>query len=173
MQQRKQKLISPAAYAKKRGLNRSTISRQVASGAIPTVGGLIDPEVADAARDRNLSQTRREQAASRKLKRVTQPSEGASPEFLVGARWMAAKVCASARQNWPNFVADLNLNPLCESDFPAQRSLWVALMVHLIEKWLEDYADPAELLPIDWQAFGKDAVQIRRGYEELRAEWGA
>lgn len=47
--------MSMRAYAKSRGLNPSTVSRQVAKGIIPTIAdgqdkGLIDPVAADAAR---------------------------------------------------------------------------------------------------------------------------
>jgi hypothetical protein len=60
------KLITAAEYARLRGLNRSTISRQIAAGAIPTVGGLLDPRAADLAREKNLNGIRKEQAARRK-----------------------------------------------------------------------------------------------------------
>ena len=59
MQQRKQKLVKPATYAKMRGLNRSTVSRQIESGQIHTVNGLIDPGVADLGRQGNLDPARR------------------------------------------------------------------------------------------------------------------
>ncbi len=42
--------MTPAAYARSRGLNRSTVSRQIKSGVITLVDGLVDPEAAD--RDR-------------------------------------------------------------------------------------------------------------------------
>jgi hypothetical protein len=61
MKQKKEKLVSPASYARSRGLNRSTISRQIGAGKIPTIGGLVDPKAADAARQRNLSGARRGQ----------------------------------------------------------------------------------------------------------------
>lgn len=60
------KLVTVSEYARLRGLNRSTINRQVRSGQIPTVTGKIDPLLADRAREQNLDQTRREQAARRK-----------------------------------------------------------------------------------------------------------
>lgn len=47
-------LLTAAEYARLRGLNRSTISRQIRSGQIPTHEGLIDPTEADRARERNL-----------------------------------------------------------------------------------------------------------------------
>jgi hypothetical protein len=66
MQHPNGKLITAAEYARLRGLNRSTISRQIASGAIPTVDGLLDPRAADLAREKNLNGVRKEQAARRK-----------------------------------------------------------------------------------------------------------
>ena len=56
MMQRKRgkDLLTAAEYARLRGLNRSTISRQIRSGQIPTHEGLIDPTEADRARERNL-----------------------------------------------------------------------------------------------------------------------
>jgi hypothetical protein len=62
-----EKLISPAAYARRIGVNRSTISRQIARGKIPTIDGLIDPGAADKARDRNLDQVRRQTFAQRRI----------------------------------------------------------------------------------------------------------
>jgi len=46
--------ITPAAYARLRGLNRSTISRQIQSGVIKTIGGMIDVDQADRDRRNNL-----------------------------------------------------------------------------------------------------------------------
>src|ERR1017187_8507253 len=50
----KSELISPAEYARRRGLNKSTISRQIAAGQILLVNGKINPVAADAARAENL-----------------------------------------------------------------------------------------------------------------------
>lgn len=52
-------LIKPAEYARLRGLNRSTISKQIAAGVIPAHEGLVDPVEADRARDRNLNYAKR------------------------------------------------------------------------------------------------------------------
>jgi hypothetical protein len=53
------KLVTPAAYARLKGLNKSTISRQIARGIIPAHGGKVDPEEADQARRDNLNQSMR------------------------------------------------------------------------------------------------------------------
>src|SRR5689334_12444125 len=66
MQQKNAKTLSIAQYAKLRGLNRSTIDRQIKQGKIPSSGGRIDPIAADRARERNLNPARREEAARRK-----------------------------------------------------------------------------------------------------------
>jgi hypothetical protein len=59
-------LIKPSAYAKLRGLNKSTVSRQIAAGVIPLHDGLIDPVEADASRDRNLCHSHRAAAKFKK-----------------------------------------------------------------------------------------------------------
>ena len=64
--QRKRTTISQGEYARLRGLNRSTISRQVQNGAIPTHDGRIDPVEADRARGMNLDQAKRAVAVLRK-----------------------------------------------------------------------------------------------------------
>jgi len=47
-----------AGYARRAGLSRQVISKQVREGKIPTHDGLIDPEEADRARARNVSSRR-------------------------------------------------------------------------------------------------------------------
>ena len=72
-------LITAAAYAKLRGLSRSTVSRQVRAGQIPTRNGLIDPIAADSAREKNLDPARRAGAELRKRnrpRRASDPGEG-------------------------------------------------------------------------------------------------
>lgn len=60
-------LITPAEYARLRGLNRATISRQIKAGKIPTHSdGLIDPREADSAREKNLDPGKRLGAQARK-----------------------------------------------------------------------------------------------------------
>jgi hypothetical protein len=74
--------LTPAQYARLRGLNRSTVCRQIAAGVIPTMGdGMIDPKAADAARERNLDPCARERAAVRKANRPAgiAPSSGVAP----------------------------------------------------------------------------------------------
>jgi phage terminase Nu1 subunit (DNA packaging protein) len=47
-------LISPAEYARRQNLNRSTISRQIKAGKIPLRNGLVDVQAANRAREQNL-----------------------------------------------------------------------------------------------------------------------
>lgn len=67
MSSKRNNLISLSAYARRIGLSRQTIAKQVREGKIPTHNGLIDPEEADRARARNVSSRRpaRQTAASR------------------------------------------------------------------------------------------------------------
>lgn len=48
-------LITPAEYARRRGLNKSTVYRQIADKKIPTVGDLVDVAAADVARKKNVN----------------------------------------------------------------------------------------------------------------------
>ena len=67
MQQKTSKLITASDYARLRGLNKSTVSRQIRRGQIPaSAEGLIDPVAADRARERNLDQSKRLGAELRK-----------------------------------------------------------------------------------------------------------
>lgn len=168
MQQATKELITPAAYARLRGLNRSTVSRQIRDGVIPTTGGMIGPEAADRARDSNLNQKRRKAEA-------TPVAATAVPaEFNRGARWMAQQLCGSSRTAWPEFIAGLDMTSIPEpQQRVATRALFTGLMVHLLERWAAGYIDPSALPPIDWKPFGKDAAAIQREYKTLLAEWSA
>jgi hypothetical protein len=83
MQQKVRKLVSPAAYARSRGLNRSTISRQIRDGKIPTLEGMLDPEIADLAREKNLDQGKRSDEAVRKAQRDDATKRAAVPSVPV------------------------------------------------------------------------------------------
>ena len=58
MVDKRHNLVTMAEYARRAGLSRQTISKQVREGKIPTHDGLIDPEEADRARARNVSSRR-------------------------------------------------------------------------------------------------------------------
>jgi hypothetical protein len=74
MQQKRNRLVTAAEYARLRNLSRSTISRQIKSGVIPTrEGGRIDPTEADQARERNLDRVK--VAAADVRKRNPPPAE--------------------------------------------------------------------------------------------------
>ena len=176
MQRKNGKLISPAQYARLRGLNRSTVSRQIRDGKIPTVGGLIDPRAADSARETNLDGTRKEQAARRKAERTAEEAvlpPATSAEFDSGARWLAGELCVSARRVWPKFVGNLDMAIFPEEQRSAVRGLFVAIQTHLLERWVADFVDDTKLPPIDWAAcFGAaDAEHIRIECEQLQTSW--
>ena len=57
-------LVTPSQYAEMRGLNRSTIGRQVRAGLIASHGGLINPVEADRCRASNVRQPRGGRARS-------------------------------------------------------------------------------------------------------------
>src|ERR1051325_1226832 len=76
-------LVTPAAYAKLRGLARSTVSRQIREGKIPTRNaGMVNPAEAERARSLNLDARRRQQAKARKQRRAmgTSTGSGSSPK---------------------------------------------------------------------------------------------
>jgi hypothetical protein len=163
--QQAETLVTPAAYARMRKLNRSTVSRQIRDGVIPTIDGLVDPLQADRARDQNLHPLQR-----KNFEAAAAPQSG-SPEFNRGAEWMAMELCKSARSKWPEFVSTVGMDMVPESMRKANRVLFSALMIHLLQGWAQDFIDPATLPPIDWSCFGKDAATIRDGAETLFAEW--
>jgi hypothetical protein len=83
-----QKLLTPVEYAKLRGLNRSTISRQIRDGKIPVHGGKIDVSEADKARRENLDSGRSAEAGRRKIQRSIDRSperDTRTVEGLLGA----------------------------------------------------------------------------------------
>jgi hypothetical protein len=56
---KREKPMTQTAYAKARGVNKSTISKQIAAGILKlNKRGLVDPKEADAARANNLDQAR-------------------------------------------------------------------------------------------------------------------
>lgn len=77
MQQKK--TLTIAEYSRLRGLNKSTVSRQVREGKIPTVDGRIDPIAADQAREQNLNPARKAGAARRKAGKRNDTESNATP----------------------------------------------------------------------------------------------
>lgn len=150
------RLMSQSEFARARGLNKSTIAREVQRGAIPlSRDGKIDPEVADAARRNNLD--------PRKTKK--HPSE--SDEFLSGAMWLAEQISNSARRALPGYFKGLRFGDT------ATRVVVVGSVLVLIEGWLDAYLKGAELEPINWSAFGRDAESIREQMAALAGKWKA
>jgi len=71
---KKSDLISPAEYARQRGLSKSTVSRQIRDGKIPMRDGMVDPREADKARRLNLDHRKRHRRPE------PQPKERASAQ---------------------------------------------------------------------------------------------
>lgn len=78
--------MTPAAYAKSRGLDKSTISRQIKAGQIPVLPplpgkkrALIDPAVADQARARNIDPAKSSKTFSRPEAPAPLPVPAAPP----------------------------------------------------------------------------------------------
>ena len=112
------KLITAAEYARLRGLNRSTISRQIAAGAIPTVGGLLDPRAADLAREKNLNGIRKEQAARRKAEHAAKtPSTPVVDSPKVRGSYVGDARGAALREMFEALIAQSTRLPgiLCEA----------------------------------------------------------
>jgi hypothetical protein len=167
MQQRRDdatELVTKSAYARSRGLSRSTICREVAEGKIPTRDGLINPREADQARRDNLSRNHKYREVGPKPQ---------SPEFLAGVEATALHFVTAARQVWPRFVADLDFGVLLEDCRLAAKGLFVALMAHLAGRWAAEYVDPSTLPSIDWRPFGEEGEASSRECEALLADWAS
>lgn len=81
-------LVRPAAYARMRGLSKSTVSRQIRQLKIPVTGCLIDPEAADRGRLTNLDPDRKGRAEQRKAlagARRSRANSKADPSEVVRA----------------------------------------------------------------------------------------
>jgi hypothetical protein len=100
-------LMTPAEYARSRGLHKSTISRQVHAKIIPTVKGKIDPAAADAARERSLDPAKRRKpvkspsgkpAATEATSAPEQPLAAKGPETFIDARARKESALADLRQ---------------------------------------------------------------------------
>jgi hypothetical protein len=75
-------MVTPAAYAESRGLNRSTICRQIRAGKIPTHNGFVKPSEADRARRENLSEPR---GGGRRKQKADREPINFQEDFWVGA----------------------------------------------------------------------------------------
>jgi hypothetical protein len=132
-------LITPAAYARMRGLNRSTISRQIKTGAIKTCNGLLDPIEADRDRKNNVdSSKRRNKPAPEDLAinsmlapEETAPACYSSVEALViGSGYFASILRDEVRVN---ALADLLTEAGTIS--PAEARRLTVLAIYIINLW--------------------------------------
>lgn len=151
-------LVKPATYAKLRGLNRSTISRQVAQGKIPVHGGLIDPAEADRARHNNLDLLRgRRKAATADTSRH-EWHEGEERDYV------AWKVCKSARETFAEVFAAADPDEVDDDGRLFHLRVFGTVIVSwMLESWLEDFLKFAPKLPrIAWEHFGDRADEARK-----------
>jgi hypothetical protein len=151
------KLIRPAAYAERRGLNKSTISRQIRAGTIPTHNGLIDPLEADAARKERLHQGRgRNTLEQRKRDRRTRAPEAEEmPQGYTAREVLDRLVLASGRI--PEMALRLGLSmaqALAAAD--AFRSLVIILAGEIADSVYDWDWDDIPLVETDVAALAQD-----------------
>ncbi len=88
-------LITPAAYAKLKGLNRSTVCRQVQRGVIPIHDGLVNPTEADRCRVEGLHIRGRNTLRQRRERMAAEP-----PAELVPPGTTLVQVCDLRRRSY-------------------------------------------------------------------------
>jgi hypothetical protein len=116
------KLITAAAYARLRGLAKSTISRQIRRGQIPvSAEGLLDPVAADRARERNLDQSKRLGA---ELRKRSLPPRG-------NRKADAAAAPPAAGVDEPDLTHQARVDVLAEIAAPSEVLLFALACVHL------------------------------------------
>ena len=165
MQQKQGHLITQAEYARLRKLNRSTVSRQVKKGYIPTIKGLIDPVVADQARLDNLALGQRQDAARRKAERRSQAPAAISPAAIqtapVGDRRdvVVSVLHCLAAPSEAFRVARVALRSGCSAMQAFVLAKWWTIQPSLCIEGLDDQAldEIGELTDAQWlEFFGKD-----------------
>lgn len=100
---------------------------------------------------------------------VRQPNRE-PPEFDRGALYIAREICAIAREGIPALFAEIPFPSMPEDERVAARAALATVIIHLLERWVEDFVDPAELPPVNWEAFGEDAERLARETDEYRAQ---
>ena len=175
------KFVTAKEYAKLRGLNKSTVNRQIRDGKIPRQpDGLVDAAAADAGRAANgrrrrgglftVRNTEASKAPAPELPTVHHPTpDGAI--FDIAFRYAAMQFCSSARQTWPAVVADMNFEIFPEPNRLSMKALVTAIMLYLVEGWAGECINVSQLPAINWAVFGPDAAVIKTECEALRAEW--
>ena len=106
-------MISPAQYARSRGLSRNTVCKQIRHGKISAPNGFLDPTVADQERARNLRPSRVIEAARRKASSpkptVVAPSSDLRRAFAEGQQDAIKRIVAGF-QRLPRALVDLGLS---------------------------------------------------------------
>lgn len=185
----KSELITQAEYARRRGLNKSTVSRQVRDGIIPTHGSrrLIDPAEADDARATKTDPTRgRRKSAAPSKKPASKPKQQKAPEVerakpgpKPGARSAAsvsnAVSFADARaygQDLKNQQAEIELARLRGEliDRDAVRKTMAELAQAAVSAWIQwparVYAEMAAELGVDGATLHQALDRHVRQYAE-------
>jgi hypothetical protein len=78
-------LISQREYARRRGVSHAAVQHAIEAGRISTVGGEIDPEVADREWHANTDQSKPRNRITGRPKRARIPSEPSEPMDLGGS----------------------------------------------------------------------------------------
>ena len=164
-----QQLLTPAEYARLRGLNRSTVSRQIKTGAIPTTRGKIDPKKADRARAENLDPTRgrrKETPEPEKPKTLitVQAIEGGTAPDLMRARVRKELALARLRE-LEAAIAEGSLVELKQIESAIE-----SLIVHAREKLLSIPLELGPRLASESRAYMDERALAARLTEMLQAE---
>jgi hypothetical protein len=191
-----QQLITPAAYARLRNLNRSTVSRQIHAGVIPVHQGRVDPAEADLARDRDLCVVHSASARLRKQLAAAAPAstirfgQSAPPaarrnaDFELGLRagraQMALHVASALNRSFPELLLAMKLDRLPPADrVDAVRLAAIALVDHMVRAWLEDPLRDAAALglgavaDISLKCLSRgEAAAARQVIDALKRAWG-
>jgi hypothetical protein len=122
-------LMRPAEYARLRGLNRSTVSRQIRDGKIPIHDGLVDPREADLARSRNLTMSQRRKAA------VPIQRDPVEPDFQLGMEYLARALRAEGRIG---SLRDIAIEATEIAITPHQADRAARMFVYMTSLWVKD-----------------------------------
>jgi len=146
-------LVTPSRYAQLRQLNRSTISRQIQTGVVPTHGGLVNPGEADRCRTSRLDMRRRRP-------KVIQ-EEPCAAEILVA--FEAGRLAAIDDLRRPEkvlTVAETALALGCNLQQAVKLATWYSVLLAIWSTTDDESLDVlAPQAEPDWQALGRRVGQ--------------
>ena len=131
---KRRNLITMAEYARRISVERSTISRQVKSGIIPTHSGMIDPKEADRCRAERL----RPSIAGPRAPARPDPDDGADGRFPPAFYYGIAFFCEQIRDE-KNFQALATLARDCGVRSDIQALVVAQSLVYVINAWAGDF----------------------------------